>query len=152
MSFYGKEIILNEKSIYTSTSDHLYISVDEDDSRTNFRLDPYIKVYQTSNREKVARISLNTMYYVIHYKGADFLPIKEENKNKLNMIIKSAPNKYKYPNCKTVYDAIIYTIAEMQNCRIEDVVVPAIDKIDFNNVCLSPEDYSKYGYLLSRRK
>lgn len=138
MSIYGNNIqIINEKSVYQSVKDNLKITVDEDGNKyPNFKYDPYIKVYQhggyTSSGGKCARISLNNMCYVIHNDGADFEKITRANKKKLNVIIRSAPDDpIVYPDCETVYDVIKQTIAEMQHCKVDEVNLVELEKIDF---------------------
>lgn len=106
---------INEVTILKPVREYsnIGIAVNSSSKETNIAKDPYIKVFtggsNPNNCEKLARINLRNMSYVIHYKDSTHpkkWELNNKEKDQLNKIMKT-PGNIK----GTIWDDVIYYMA-----------------------------------------
>lgn len=132
--------ILNEVTIYSNNN--LYIGITPT-QYNGFEKEPYFKVSWNPigrNNSKVARISMKTGDYIVHYKTSVELP--SHIVDRINAALKEKPKTIGYANYDTVWNALLAATASICNISYEEL------KKKFTRGCINPNSDTLKGYTI----
>lgn len=115
----------------------LYIAIQPDQGR-NFEKSGYFKVSWQPNfkdNSKVARISMIEPKYIYHINDGVIL----DSKINLNYILNLPAAIQRYPKAKTVWDTLVYAIAEICNVNYDDIKNIYKNIPDYSNLKADPK-------------